>query len=122
MKKIILIICIILSFSVSSQAANIHFQWDQNIEPDLASYRLYQKQIGKEYDLTRPVKIIPAGNGSCILENVLDGHYCWVLTAVDTIGLESDLSNEVSAIIDSNRPDKPKDFQYTININININQ
>ncbi len=65
---------------------------------DLASYRVYygtnQDHLNMQIDLPNP------GLSSYVVENLTPATYYFVITAINSIGLESDASNMVSKTID----------------------
>ncbi len=112
MKKIIFLIVLLVSLTVS--AKEITFQWDANIEKDLAGYKLYQSsqkdgnyiQIGKDIGKTE------------VTIEVADGEWYWYVTAFNQSGLESDPSNNVTMIVNSKSPQPPKNFIMEMIINL----
>lgn len=113
MKKLLMQIIFCFFLAVPVFGGDVVFIWDENIEPDLAGYRLYQSLVsGGPYtvvdsailpnqhifDLTLPQEY---GKDSYRLTNLSDGTYFWVLTAYDNEipSLESGYSNEVTTTI-----------------------
>jgi hypothetical protein len=106
MKKLVVVAVVLMVavFVPSAWAMNITFTWNPNSESDLAGYRLFQRESGTSYDYGAPIAEIPAGTEVCVVEDVSDGDYRWVLRAFDTAGNESTDSNECSLLVD-NPPD-----------------
>ena len=127
MKKLFISMLLILGLSLPCWAGSpVTFQWDPNLESDLAGYRLYQTTIKGEYTFgeENAVAITPAGTETCRLPDVSDGTYWWVLSAFDTFNNESGRSNEVTAILDATAPDPPivlviPIIADTVEINVN---
>ena len=119
MKKLILFLVIIMIFccNLCFAAYNITFQWDANVEPDLAEYRLYTSTISGTY-LPAGYIQIPKENTTYIINglNTTVTTY-FVITAVDNYGNESDYSNEAIFIPDDVKPSAPVQFRITIIIN-----
>lgn len=67
--------------------------WDPNVEPDVAGYRLHVGTASREY-----TQAIDVGNvtTNTLVGLDLDQFYYVAVTTLDTSGLESDYSNEVS--------------------------
>lgn len=115
----------------SSFAKDIKLSWDANIEPDVAGYNIYYKSGNpgdpndlSSYDgtgLNRQGETITVSPINVTLVNdenpdigtveiTLEGinellAYCFVVTAIDTDGLESSASNEVSTLADTSPPE-----------------
>ena len=116
MKKTILffVIAFFLMVTSSAFAMDIGFEWDPNSESDLAGYRLYQSAISGTYNLGvgNEVMDISAGTETCTLVGVTDGQWYWVLTAYDSNGNESSVSNEVSKAVDETAPAPPTTLHF----------
>lgn len=75
----------------------VELTWDANSESDLAGYRLYRsQQSGGSYQLVASLDAADTAYSDTGLHN--DQTYYYVLTAMDTGGLESAASSEVSAV------------------------
>ncbi|NEZ03924.1 hypothetical protein G4Y73_07140 [Wenzhouxiangella sp. XN201] len=75
----------------------VELTWDANGESDLAGYRLYRsQQSGGSYQLIASLDAADTAYSDTGLQN--DQTYYYVLTAVDSGGLESTASSEVSAV------------------------
>jgi type IV pilus assembly protein PilY1 len=96
-KSIIIIITFIFVFifSKSSIAAQLKLSWNPNIESDLAGYKIYYGTQSKTY-----LKSIDVGNiTNYVLTGLIAGRtYFLVATAYNTTYIESDYSNESSAV------------------------
>lgn len=117
MKKVIslFIVLLVSLFLIASPvlAKDVIFEWDANMESDLAGYRLYQSNTSGLYTFGagNEVKEILVGTETCTL-NITDGTWFWVLTAYDSNGNESGPSNEVSTNIDQTAPAPPTNLQF----------
>ena len=84
---------ILLVFTIAANAREVTLQWDPNSEPDLSHYVVYWGSSSGTYS-TNSGDIGLVTSYSCTLPD--DGQiYYFAVTAVDTMGLESDYSNEV---------------------------
>lgn len=119
MKRLLAILAIsFLLFGSSAGAADVtldkgeqfKFVWDANQEPDLAGYRIYMRTASGSYTYGAGNEYASVGvmaepmSGPHAISTV--GTYFFVVTAFDDAGMESDPSNEVSAMIE-NMPPKP---------------
>ena len=86
--------------AITAQAATVRLIWDRNPEPDVVEYKVYVGTSSRTYD-----RIVSAGNETSISVDQLSRGmtYYFAVTAVNSVGLESDYSNEVSYTT----PDKP---------------
>jgi len=90
------------SFICTGYAMDVTLEWDANIEPDLAGYKVYyDTDSGHPYDgsgATEGDSPIDVGNVTeFTLHSLSDTQlYFLVVTAYDTEGLESYYSNEVT--------------------------
>ncbi len=76
--------------------ASVTLTWDPNTEGDLAGYRVYQGTAPGEYGL--PIATLPATLTSFLVEHLqVNMTHFFAVTAFDTSGNESGLSNEVAA-------------------------
>jgi hypothetical protein len=81
--------------SVESLAADIQLAWDPNPETDLAGYKVYYGLAPGNYSVA-----VNLGNQTTYtVAGLASGTYYFVVTAYNSAGLESDVSNEVSATI-----------------------
>lgn len=103
MKRIFLSLFVLLAFALTGLgAASVTLGWDPNPEPDIAGYRIYWRTNGGAY-LTNRFVAVTNGTTGTVTNLSLGLTYRFVATAYNTSGLESDYSNEVTAII----PGKP---------------
>jgi len=103
---------LVVGIGITSEIAT--FEWDANIESDLAGYRIYQSNQSGVYTYgptsTNLIATIPVGTEEVTLE-IEDGTYFWVATAFDTEGLESDPSDELTDTLNG-PPGCPKVFRF----------
>lgn len=92
---IILTMAAILTIATLSRAMDVTIQWQANTEPDLAGYRLYQAdRIGDHTGAW--AQVAEVGLVTTCIVTVSDGqNFAWLLTAYDTSGNESFVSNMV---------------------------
>jgi hypothetical protein len=76
-------------------AADVTLQWDANTETDLAGYKVYVGTASRTYGT--PFTIGTQTTYS--VTNLQPGTYYFAVTALNSSGLESDYSNEVSTTI-----------------------
>lgn len=97
---------------VNAQQPNVHLGWTPNSEPYLNHYRLYRDTISGTmvyYD------IIDKSDSTYSDSNVEFGKkYYYKLTAVDSLGNESEASTEVIAVIILNDLEKKNDIIFPI--------
>jgi hypothetical protein len=93
-KKVVFLFFVFFSVS-TAEAAYLDLAWDLNRETDLAGYRVYYGRSSGEYINSVDVGNTPAYRMSGLLDGVT---YYIALTAYDTVGNESDFSQEVSAM------------------------
>jgi len=118
MKKLLMILLVMLFIvpSVMAKEVTLTFAWDANSEPDMASYALFHRTEGQQYDYSNPLDPnCTIVDGFCYIDPVAktcefeysfdssDGeittHY-FVARAKDTEGKWSGDSNEVSQTFD----------------------
>jgi hypothetical protein len=77
-------------------SGEVTLAWDPNTEADLAGYRVYYGTSSRDYGVTLDV-----GNWtSCTIGGLQQGKtYYFAVTAYDTVGNESDFSEEVSWLV-----------------------
>lgn len=107
MKKRPLLLMFILLFSSMAWATTIQLEWDENTEPNLAGYRIYQTLESGVYSLDNPIAVIPAGTETVTFIVLEKGLVFWSATAYDNMYRESGLSNEVSTFCNRTKPSKP---------------
>jgi hypothetical protein len=92
-------LCFFVSASDSHALQNVTLAWDANSETNLAGYKLYYGTSSRAY-----TSVSNLGNVLSTSVTLLEGNtYYFALTAVNTLGLESDYSAEVSHNIPANR-------------------
>ena len=102
-KKLTVIIIVFLLAGVSwaqEVVGPTGVQWDQNSEPDLAGYRLYESGVSGVYGGTPHAWPAPHAVGT----------WFWIVTAYDDSGNESGPSNEATGtftLVDVTPPDAP---------------
>jgi len=94
--RVYLVILMLLLIPVYATADGIqlHFEWDPNLEPDIAGYRVFAREPGEDYDYDNPVWEGQENYCSIYMDDE-DEVYLFVVRAVDEDGFESDDSNEV---------------------------
>lgn len=80
---------------------SVTLAWDANVEPDIASYRLYYGTRSREYSQS-----VDAGTGTTAkIEGLTCGAvYFFAVTAWNEAGLESGFSNEVEYLVPADPP------------------
>ena len=92
--KTIFLTLIILLFPVFCFAADVTLQWDPNTEPDLAGYYVYQaERIGDKTTAWQRITPDLVTEVIFIVTGLDDKNYAWQVTAVDTEGNQSFVSN-----------------------------
>jgi hypothetical protein len=85
--------------------------WNNNTEPDLAGYYVYEATSPGGYGITFAMSV-PAGTNSVTFPlSHTSGKFYWVVTAFDTTGNQSGYSNEVTATFDYAAPQPPTGCQ-----------
>lgn len=95
MRQLIVILMIVL-FPVFCFGADVTLEWDANTEPGLAGYYIYQAD--RFEDKTGPWQRITPDlitEVIFIVSGLDDNNYAWMVTAVDTSGNPSFVSNMV---------------------------
>ncbi len=93
--QLLIAIVMLLAWSSAALAADIILAWDANTEADLAGYKIYYGSGSRAYGSA----IVVGKVTTYTVRNLLPGTYYFSVTALNTAGLESAYSNEVSAII-----------------------
>jgi hypothetical protein len=91
-----------LVMNCSAQAANVLLMWAANTEPDLASYKAFYGLTPRNYGTE--VQVGKTQTNLIISGLNIGSTYYFALKAVDTLGLESDFSQEVFVTITANPP------------------
>jgi len=92
-------LCAFASASNTHAAQNVTLAWDANSETNLAGYKLYYGAASRAY-----TNVSNLGNVLSASVTLLEGStYYFAVTAVNTLGVESDYSEEVSHNIPGNR-------------------
>src|SRR5262245_35877108 len=88
-------------FADSAYAQSVNLAWDASSDPTLAGYQLYRSEQSGSY--TSPISGTSALTTTTFTDStVQSGHtYYYVVTAVNTSGVESPHSNEIQAVIGS---------------------
>lgn len=107
MKRLVLTLMIVPMFAASMLfAATVQVSWNANLEPDMASYKVYEgtQLIGT---VTHPLT-------SLDIVNVTDGTHTYQVTAIDQSGNESERSDPATIKIDTSAPSKPQGLKVII--------
>jgi hypothetical protein len=87
--------CLLFCLPAWSSAADVQLAWDPNQETDLAGYKLYYGTASRTYS-----SVLSLGKvTTATVPNLGTGTWYFAVTAVNSAGLESGFSNEVSANI-----------------------
>jgi len=103
--SVFLTLVLLLSSVSTAFGADVSLSWNRNNEPDVAGYKLYYGTSSRSY-----ASSVNVGNLISYTLTVLNtGTYYFAVTAYDTSGNESGLSNEVSKSVasGSNPPPAP---------------
>jgi hypothetical protein len=92
---VLFIVLAVIACGSSLIAADVTLQWDPNSESDLAGYKIYVGTAAGVYGT--PITI--GTQATCTVTGLTPGTYYFAVTAVNTAGLESGFSNEVSTTI-----------------------
>lgn len=98
-------------FGVGILTTDVSFEWTANTEDDLMAYNIYRSTTSGTYNETNLIGTVVAPAVQFTDVGVEDGTYFWVATPVDTAGNESNLSNEVTATLDTIPPAPITDFR-----------
>jgi hypothetical protein len=101
-----LLIPFLFACQLDSRAASVTLQWDRNLEPDIAFYRVYVGILSIKAG-NPPLMEYPPPGDPPIQETIytVEGldylrHYYFVVTAVNRAGLESGYSNELPVYLE----------------------
>lgn len=102
------LVFLVLSGLSTAHAMDVVLQWDANTEPDLAGYKVYQAD--RDGDHTGPWAKVAEVTTNTHTLTVPDGqNFAWLVTAFDTSGNESFVSNMVE-LMDRTPPYGPKNL------------
>lgn len=128
-KKLVSVVAVLFALSVftpmmAMAGTSVTFAWDASASSDVAGYRLYQRSptTAYTYGTGKAAVQVPASQLTATLENLPDGQWFWVATAIDAKGNESGPSNEVTTTLDSTAPDAPGNIRITVEVNVNVNK
>ncbi len=120
MKKLFLSFIVYFLFSVNAFAgtSEVTLQWDQSLDHQyLRAYKVYWGTVAGEFPK-------PNAAEAGLLLNfttppLSDGTYYFVVTAIDTRGLESIPSNEISLALDTAPPRSPRNLK-SVSVKITV--
>jgi Fibronectin type III domain len=104
MKRIYQVIstCVMcLLMAAGAHAYDITLAWDPSAEMNIEGYNLYARVDNSEYNLVYTLtldEVDPANPQFVVMDLEKEVAYDFVVTALDSDGLESDFSNEVSVL------------------------
>lgn len=101
LRSIILSALLVLCTGSVAYAGTVTLEWDKNIEPDLAGYRIHYGTTPGTY-----TEHVDVGNVTRHTLMVPDGPHYFVATAYDVSGNESEYSN----MVDNQAPAAPKNL------------
>lgn len=104
-KFLLLFSFLFFCFIKSSYAIDVTLQWDPNIEPDLAGYKVFHRMEGQSHNYANPSW--EGIDSTCTIYNLDETKpYYFVVRAYNTKGVESSNSNEVHIGLEtiSNQP------------------
>ena len=104
------LLLLLLPSLASAANTTVNLAWDANTETDLSGYKLYQSPgpAGTKALIQTLGKVTTTA-----VVGLLDGNWCWVVTATDTLGNESGYSNQVCLQTDTIAPAAPKALRVT---------
>lgn len=97
MKKIVLHISLFSIVVGSLLPGTVFIEWKKNTEIDLAGYKIYWGTQSGRYSEVKNVGF----DTSCTIYHLRSGNYFFSVTAYDTIGNESDYSNEMEIFVEN---------------------
>src|ERR1019366_1822278 len=116
---VLLAVFIALTPLASLAAGTVTLAWDPDSGPDtVTNYNIYYGAASATYTNT----VAAGANTTITVSNLVDSTtYYFAATAVDTNGLESDFSTEVSALIAVGLTNQPPTLDALANVTINEN-
>ncbi len=93
--RTVLAILLFFAFTASGLAADVTIAWDANTESNLAGYKVYYGTASGVYD----TPIVLGNQTTYTITGLPAGTYYIAVTALNSSGLESGYSNEVSTTI-----------------------
>lgn len=96
-RRLLLSILLLAAGVRPAQAADVHLQWDPNAEPDLAGYVVLVGTASGVY--TQSIEVGPATPHAAVSGLPEGAIYFFAVRAINTGGLQSGLSNEVSVTL-----------------------
>jgi len=105
MKKFILQIKLFLIVLVILSPGTIFIQWQKNTELDLAGYKIYWGTQPQKYTNVKNV----GQDTSVTIVHLRTGHYYFAVTAYDTVGNESNYSEETVVTVENGE-------DYSVNV------
>jgi len=126
MKKLLLIVSVLVMCLIPmvshAQAASGVLTWTQNVETDLAGYKIYRSN--QSCTASGPLAPLVVGGIAVQVGKVgtytdanlpaMDGTMCWEITAFDLSGNESLRSNRVSKVLNTLPPVPPVGLNVAI--------
>ena len=117
--KTLIAILLLLPSLLWASTTSVTLGWDASIdEPYLMSYKVYWGMVKGEFPKPGSATVF-ATEHRYTVQDLADGTYYFVVTAIDTRGLESIPSNEVEANL-STMPPRPPLSVKVIEINIKV--
>jgi len=99
MKKLFFLTFIAFMIPAFCFGADVTLQWDANTETDLAGYYVYQAdRIGNVTTAWQRITPNLITENTFVVTGLGDDNYAWLVTAVDTAGNESFVSNMVERV------------------------
>lgn len=103
--------------SCARAATVVTLAWDANTEPDLSGYRIYRAaQEAGPWEVAKEVALVT----EAALDPLPDGRHCFAVTALDTVGNESEKSIPVCATLDATAPATPVHLVIKLTVRVEI--
>ncbi len=96
-----LLFTLLVGFSTRAQSASVGLAWDANTETDLAGYKVYYGTASRNYTNVVTLGLVTTYTVTNVAYDITT---FFAVTAYNTANLESEFSNEVSALIPSPQP------------------